>query len=127
MRILNAKDYGYRVVITVWHNPEEPPIIHPIGVQLRDGDGQPLFDDAGIAVIINSSVPEPGCTLELCHNARNNRRTTEHIFEGETLYTLDKNGNKRRKVRNDFLADIRRLCPVVKPVANKASWIGMEV
>lgn len=79
MIILSAKDYGFRKVVVVVHNPDDPQWIHE--------DGNPHTSDT--AVDVNGDIQNGLAAGTQCHACRNNWKTEEVIFEGADLQLSD--------------------------------------
>jgi len=127
MRVVYGKVYDNRTVIGVCLNPDDPPIIHGVGEQRLDADGQKMVDFEGAPILIESEECEPGCSLETCYNARQNHVVREFIFDGEERFTVAPDGKRILRDIDDYLAEIRPKLAPPKPPVNKQSWIGKEV
>lgn len=69
MEIISATDYGFRTVIVVSHNPDEPRYVH------SDGSAHP-------------STNVDGCLADvgMPHVCTGNRRLQEFVWDGELQY-----------------------------------------
>ena len=96
MKIVEAIDLGYKKVIKVVLNPDDPEWVHVVGDVKLGPDGNPALDAAGNEVKITSTVVPPGETgnraeegKTLCHNCRNNWVKKEKSWAGQDLLKLD--------------------------------------
>lgn len=70
MKVLTAKDYGYRKVVRVLMNDTDPQWVHPDGPSPTNHTGD---------------TEDPDTTKEVCQECRNNWNVLEFIFQGDTL------------------------------------------
>lgn len=124
MQIISAKDYGYRFVVRVTVNPDEPNWVHVVGLPLLDAEGVPVLDDDGHEVLVTSSLVPAGETGDTCWNCRQNWRIKEFVFEGETLYVEDADGNKVRRDNLDLAADAFAMANDVVPGTDADELVG---
>lgn len=124
MQIISAKDYGYRFVIRVTMNPDEPNWVHAVGDPLLDAQGTPVLDGGGHAVLVTSSLVPDGETGATCHNCRQNWRIKEAIFEGETLYVEGVDGGLVRRDNLDLAADAFAMANDGGPGADVNELVG---
>ncbi len=93
MKIIQAKDYGFRKVIRVVLNPEDPESVHP--------DGQPHTGPAP------KGTPKSLKPWEWCHDCRYNWQVIEQVWTGEELYTLDESESIRLKTNDELIEEIK--------------------
>ena len=94
MKIIKAMDYGFRKVIVVCLNPEDPEAVH--------GDGSPHTGAAPVGT-------DPSLrSWEWCHDCRYNWQVREYVWTGDKLYTAQEDGQRRKKTDVELLAEIRR-------------------
>ena len=107
-KILSAKDYRYRKVVTVVMNPDESESVHL--------DGSPHTGSPSVGT-------PPGLRpWEWCHDCRYNCRVQEIVWTGDQLYTQTKTGSRRSKTDAELLAELEsQLQPV--PVASDISGL----
>ena len=111
MRVVKAKDYGYRVVITVVSNPDEPEWVHG--------------SDKAPANHTGNYPPEPKKVS--CGLCRSNWQYREFIWGKDELMTVDKDTEQpRRKTPDELMAEIRQqLKPVL--VVDMPSLVGRAI
>ena len=102
MKIIKATNYGFRTVLVVCINPEDPEWVHRVGEPLRDEFGQDLFDDSGEMLTIQATDEPCAETGETCHNCRQNWQRVEVIFDGEEQGETDAEGVLQRHSDADF-------------------------
>ena len=102
MKIISAIDYGYRTVLRVCLNPDQPNWVHVVGEHMRDREGVPMYNDSGGPVLLTSDKVSVGETGENCHNCRQNWEIVEVIFEGADLYGEDMDGGPVRLSDDDL-------------------------
>ena len=112
-KILTAKDYGYRKVITVVLNPQDPESVHP--------DGSP-----------HTGSPPTGTTpglrpWEWCHDCRYNWRVQEFVWTGDQLYTQTKSGRRRSKTDAELIAEIESRLQPVPAVIDISGLLNVEL
>ena len=97
MKIIQAKDYGFRKVIRVLLNPEDPE-----DPESLHSDGQPH------AVPAPKGTPKSLKPWEWCHDYRYNWQVKEYVWTGEEeLYILDESGGTRLKTNDDLIEEIK--------------------
>ena len=98
-KVLEATDYGYRKVIRVVTNPNDPESVHD------DGSPHTGVPPAGTA---------PGLRAwEWCNDCRYNWNVQEFVWTGDELYTRDQAGSRRLKTNQELLDETSaRLQPV---------------
>ena len=111
MQILGATDYGFRTVIRVLKNPDDPKWVHPVGECCLDDDGEPTLDVDGEPILFTSpdspqnhtgdtiEATEPGKVL--CRNCRSNWNIGEYLWDGAEQYK-SVNGDRVRKTSDEF-------------------------
>ena len=90
MKIIHAADYGFRKVIRVCVNPEDPESVH--------SDGSP---HTGVAPPGTDPALKP---WEWCPDCRYNWQVEEFVWTDREQYTVDADGNPQPKT-NDVLLD----------------------
>jgi hypothetical protein len=83
-KIIKATDYGYRKVMQVALNPDDPEWVHIVGEQVRDANGiGVLAADNSTPVLITSATVPDGETGRTCHNCRYNWNVREFVWTGD--------------------------------------------
>ena len=82
MKVIYARDYGWRKVVGVCLNPDAPEWVHKVGEQQRDASGQLMWRSDGTPLLIGSPEVKAGETGESCHNCHYNWEVREIIFDG---------------------------------------------
>ena len=88
MKIIKAKDYGYRVVAVVVLNPDDPDSVH--------ADGSPHTDAPP------AGTPADARPFEWCTTCFYNWQEQEFTWDGDALFKED----GTRKNEGDLLAEI---------------------
>ena len=100
--ILSAKDYGFRKVIRVCMNPDQPESVHV------DGKAH-----VGIPTVGTPPGLKP---WEWCHDCRYNWDVREFVWTGDELRTHGKTGKIRPKTDAELLAEIKSQLVAQPPV-----------
>ena len=90
--IIAATDYGYRKVVRVCLNPQDPESVH--------ADGSP---HTGKAPDGTDPSLKP---WEWCSDCRYNWRVQEFIWTGEELYTTSGSGKRRAKTNAELIKEM---------------------
>ena len=95
--ILDAKDYGYRKIIRVCMNPEDPEQVHI---------------DAGGNATAHTGDPPPGTDpalrpWEWCDSCRYNWNVREFIWTEDEMYKRAADGRRIQKSNADLLNEIK--------------------
>ncbi len=122
MKVIKATDYGFRKVIQICLNPDDPEWVHIVGEPLRGPDGTPISKADGTPELITDPNVPPGEDGTTCHNCRYNWKVQEFIWTGEQLYTTGRNGQRRPKTNTELLAEIKSQ---LQPPASAAEITGL--
>ena len=113
MKIIKATDYGYRKVIVVVLNSDEPEAVH--------GDGT-----------AHTGAPPMGTDLSLkpwewCHDCRYNWQLREFLWTGDELYTRRKDGTRRVKTDAELVSEIKTALQPPTPATTLAALVGRDL
>ena len=95
-KIIKATDYGFRVVIDICMNPDDPESVHPG----PDGKTKP-----------HDGVPPTGTDPSLrpwqwCLDCRYNWDVREFVWTGEETYTRSTTGKRRAKTNTELIKEM---------------------
>ena len=93
VKIISAMDYGYRKLIRVCMNPEQPGSVHEDGTEHTGSP--PAGTDPNLKA------------WEWCHDCRYNWQVRELTWTGEEMFMYRKDGTRRLKTNSELLAEIR--------------------
>ena len=94
MKIIKATDYGYRQVVQVVMNPDDPQWIHEDGPAPGGHTGDTTQSDTP------------------CHDCRMNWNVVEVKWDGDEMYNIAENGTKTLKTDDELAAEVvTRLVP----------------
>ena len=106
MRVIKATHYGFRTVVIVCFNPDDPEYTHD------DGSAHPADNVHGCAA---TGDPE----INICHN---NHRIEEFTWDGDDQY--DANGVLR--TADSFWAEIKAATSASPSPAEVSGMVGLE-
>ena len=91
--VIKATDYGYRKVIQVCSNPDDPEAVHVDG---RPHTGEP------------SEGTDPALkSWEWCSDCQYNWDVREFVWTGEELYITPEGEERRAKTDDELVAEIK--------------------
>ena len=102
MKVIKADNYGYRTVVVVCHNPDDPEYLH------SDGSAHPISNIHG--------CPNDVAGGRLCTY---NHRLQDFIWDGDSQYV-----EGRLKTGLELWEEIRGSCPDPDPVLEVPDLIG---
>ena len=105
MKIIKATDYGFRIVLVVCHNPDDPHWVHRQGDVVRDAQNLPVLGSAGSVRLIDQTIEHIESDGTTCHQCRNNWDITEIVLDGLEGYTSGPDG-KLDRIPDEDLAQI---------------------
>ena len=88
MKIIKATDYGFRKVVQVVMNPDDPQWIHDDGPAPEGHTGDTSESDAA------------------CHDCRINWKIVEVKWDGDEMYNVAEDGTKILKTDDELVAEI---------------------
>ena len=112
-KIVHAANYGFRKVIRVCMNPNDPESVH--------ADGTPHTGSPPLGTL-------PGLKpWEWCHDCRYNWDVREFVWTGDELTTYGKTGKRRAKTDAELLAEIGSRLVAQPPVKQISGLLGVNV
>ena len=108
-KIINATDYGFRKVIRVCLNPDDPEWVHD------DGTAHPAANVNGCDGVGNTYY---------CHY---NWKVQEFVWTGEELYTRDTAGGRLPKTDAQLLAEISVQIPQATAASEITQLVGSQI
>ena len=93
MKIIKATDYGFRKVVQVVLNPDDPQWVHDDGPAPEGHTGDTSESDTA------------------CHDCRMNWKVVEVKWDGDELYNISENGDKILKTSDELVAEILAKMP----------------
>lgn len=116
MRIIFACDYGYRKVIRVVANHQEPEWVH---------EGEGAHTDA--TAVNAMGAPEAGLMAGTeCHACRHNWVVREFTWTGAEQYRMDLK-NPRLKTAGELRAEIQRRLVPPAPPQDMPALVGQDL
>ena len=117
MKTLSAIDYGYRKVIRVVLNPNDPESVHADGT---------AHQGAAPAATVTAFKAQNGRTpraWEWCHECRYNWQEIEFIWDGDEMYHHAPDGTRTLKTDDQLVAEIQLR---LQPAPSAQAIVGLE-
>ena len=112
-KIVTSLDFGYRKVIRVCLNPDEPKFVHADG-SLHPTPGAPARGENGCP---HSRDVVTGQENRLVPGCQYNHKIVEYVFEGKWLKATDE----------ELVAEVKRRVALLAPGKTIPGLVGIEV
>jgi hypothetical protein len=118
MKVIKADDYGFRKVIVVCYNPNDPEYIH------LDSTPHPASAVNGCS---HSRDAVTGLEDESVPGCRYNWKVREFVWNGEEAYTTTSTGRRKLKTNTELLDEIKPRLAVLSEAKQIAGLLGKTI